>query len=50
MQFFHNSESVAHITEEIRSPGDEILSSTVLYVRVSGFTVGTLCLRVSFHF
>jgi hypothetical protein len=50
MQFFHNSQSVAHITEKVRSPRDEILSSALLHVRVPGFTIGTLCLRVSFHF
>ncbi len=50
MQCFHNSESVAHVTEKIRSPRDEILSSPLLYVRVPGFAIGTLCLRVSFHF
>jgi hypothetical protein len=50
LQCFQNSESVAHITEEVRSPGDEILSPALLYVRVPGLTIGTLCLRVGFHF
>jgi hypothetical protein len=50
MQCFHNSESVAHVTKKVRPPRDEILSSPLLYVRVPGFAVGTLCLRVSFHF
>ena len=50
MQCFHNSESVAHITEKVRPPRDEILSSPLLYVRVPGFAIGTLRLRVSFHF
>jgi hypothetical protein len=50
MQCFHNSQSVAHITEKVRPPRDKIFSSTLLYVRVPGFTIGTLCPRVSFHF
>jgi hypothetical protein len=50
MQCFHNSEPVAHITEKVRPPRDEILSSPLLYVRVPGFAIGTLRLRVSFHF
>jgi hypothetical protein len=49
MQCFHNSESVAHITEKVRPPRDEILSSPLLYVGVPGFAIGTLRLRVSFH-
>ena len=50
MQNFHNSESVAHITEKIGPPRDEILSPPLLYVGVPGFAIGTLRLRVSFHF
>jgi hypothetical protein len=50
MKCFHNSESVAHITKNVRSPRNEILSSPLLYVRVPGFAIGTLRLRVSFHF
>ena len=50
MQCFHNSESVAHVTKKVRPPRDEILSSTLLHVKVPGLTLGTLCLRVSFHF
>jgi hypothetical protein len=49
MQCFHNSEPVAHITEKVRPPRDEILSSPLLYVGVPGFAIGTLRLRVSFH-
>jgi hypothetical protein len=49
MQCFHNSQSVAHITEKVRPPRDEILSPALLHVGIGGFTVGTLCLRVSFH-
>jgi hypothetical protein len=41
---------MAHVTEEVRSPRDEVLSSALLYVRIPGFTIGTLCVRVSFHF
>jgi hypothetical protein len=41
---------VAHVAEEVRPPRDEVLSSALLYVRVPGFTIDTLCLRVSFHF
>jgi len=40
---------VAHVTEKVRPPRDEILSSPSLYVRVPGFAIGTLRLRVSFH-
>ena len=50
MQCFHNSESVAHITEKIGPPRDEILSPPLLYVGVPGFAIGTLRLRVRFHF
>ena len=50
MQGFHNSESVAHITEKIGPPRDEILSPPLLYVGVPGFAIGTLRLRVRFHF
>jgi hypothetical protein len=50
MQCFHNSLSVAHVTEKVRSPRDEILSSTLLYVKVPSLTIGTLRLRVNFHF
>ena len=41
---------MAHVAEEVRPPRDEVLSSALLYVRVPGFTIGTFCLRVSFHF
>ena len=50
LQCFQNSQSMAHITEKVRSPRDEILSPALLHVGIGGSTVGTLCLRVSFHF
>jgi hypothetical protein len=50
LQYFQNSESVAHVTEKVRSPRDEILSPALLHVVIGGSAIGTLCLRVSFHF
>lgn len=44
-----NSLSVADVAEKIRSPWNEILPSTLLYVRITYLTMGTLCLRVGFH-
>jgi hypothetical protein len=41
---------VAHITEKIRSPGDEILSATLIDLMIGCFAIGTSRLRVSFHF
>jgi len=41
---------VAHVTEKVRSPRDEILSPALLHVGIGGSAIGTLCLRVSFHF
>ena len=50
MQCFPKSESVAHVTKKVRPPRNEILSSPLPYVRVPGIAIGTLRLRVSFHF
>jgi hypothetical protein len=41
---------VAHVTEKVKSPWDEILSFALLYARIAGFTIGTLRLEASFHF
>ena len=41
---------MAHVTEKVRSPRDEILSPALLHVGIGGSAIGTLCLRVSFHF
>ena len=50
LQCFHNCQPVAHVTKKVRSPRNEILSSTLLHVGVAGFTMCALCLRISFHF
>ena len=49
LQCFQYSESVAHVTEKVRSPRDEILSPGLLHVGIGGSAVGTLGMRISFH-
>ncbi len=41
---------MAHVTEKVKSPRDEILSPALLHVGIRGSAIGTLSLRVSFHF
>ena len=50
LQCFHNCQPVAHVTKKVKSPRNEILSSTFLHVGVAGFTIGALRVRISFHF
>jgi hypothetical protein len=48
-QCFHDSEPVALVTEKVRSPRNEIISSPFHHEEIGGSTIGTLRLRVSFH-
>ena len=50
IQCFHDSDPVALVTEKVRPPRNEIISPTSHHVGIGSFTIGTLRLRVSFHF
>ena len=50
LQCFHDSEPVALVTEKVRSPRNEIISSPFHHEGIGGSTIGTLRLRVRFHF
>jgi hypothetical protein len=50
LQRIHDSKSVALVTEKVRSPRNEIISFTLHHVGIGGSTIGTLRLRVRFHF
>ena len=49
LQRLFNSLPVANVAEKVSSPRNEILSSALLYVRITNLTLSTLCLRVGFH-
>ncbi|MGD8877498.1 MAG: hypothetical protein PVH75_07085 [Syntrophobacterales bacterium] len=50
LQCFHDSEPVALVTEKVRSPWNEIISFPFHHKGIGGSTIGTLRLRVRFHF
>ena len=50
LQCFHDSEPVALVTEKVGSPGNEIISSASQHIGIGRSTIGTLRLRVRFHF
>ncbi len=50
IQCFHDSDPVALVTEKVRPPRNEIISPPSHHVGIGGSTIGTLRLRVSFHF
>ena len=50
LQCLHDSVPVALVTEKVGSPRDEVISSTLHHGGIGGSTIGTLRLRVRFHF
>jgi hypothetical protein len=50
LQCFHESKPVTLVTEKVRSPRNEIISSSLHHVGIGRSTIGTLRLRVCFHF